>query len=223
MGLVTGSDCDIEKKLNKELLTMGLQGEGLVDKRVLVVKTHYPERYGKTKFYSEKCILEVRNPLDAVTSLFNMVCTGSHNKSIHHGDYAKFMEQWDEFVRQEITVWKDFHDFWLAAKVPVHIIRYEDILGNPKQAMMQLMRFILNEPASLEGTIIERYVDLAVKEKAPEIYKPRQGQVNSNADKFPRELVEHMFSHAREQLLNFGYGPSFMPGGDVPKDCATFI
>lgn len=90
MGLVTGSDCDIEKKLNKELLTMGLQGEGLVDKRVLIVKTHYPERYGKTKFYSEKCILEVRNPLDAVTSLFNMVCTGSHNKSIHNGDYAKF-------------------------------------------------------------------------------------------------------------------------------------
>lgn len=34
MGLVTGSDCDIDKKLNKELLQMGLQGEGLVDKRV---------------------------------------------------------------------------------------------------------------------------------------------------------------------------------------------
>lgn len=92
MGLVTGSDCDIEKKLNKELLTMGLQGEGLVDKRVLVVKTHYPERYGKTKFYSEKCILEVRNPLDAITSLFNMVCTGSHNKSIHNEDYQKFRD-----------------------------------------------------------------------------------------------------------------------------------
>jgi hypothetical protein len=98
MGLVTGSDCDIEKKLNKELLTMGLQGEGLVDKRVLVVKTHYPERYGKTKFYSEKCILEVRNPLDAVTSLFNMVCTGSHNKSIHNDDYGKFRDQWHEFL-----------------------------------------------------------------------------------------------------------------------------
>ena len=90
MGLVTGSDCDIEKKLNKELMLMGLQGEGLVDKRVLVVKTHYPERYGKTKFYAERCILEVRNPIDAVPSLFNMVCTGSHNKSIHNGDYAKF-------------------------------------------------------------------------------------------------------------------------------------
>lgn len=172
MGLVTGSDCDIEKKLNKELLTMGLQGEGLVDKRVMVVKTHYPERYGKTKFYSEKCILEVRNPLDAIASLFNMVCTGSHNKSIHNDDYAKFHDQWYEFIQQEITVWKDFHDFWMNSKVPVHIIRYEDILGDPKASMMKLMRFILNE-TNLEGTQIERYVEMTVKQKAPEVYKPR--------------------------------------------------
>ena len=90
MGLVTGSDCDIDKKLNKELMYMGLNGEGLVDKRVWIVKTHYPERYGKTKFYAERNILCVRNPLDSITSLFNMVCTGSHNKSIDEGDYAKF-------------------------------------------------------------------------------------------------------------------------------------
>ena len=47
---------------------------------------------------------------------------------------------WSEFIEQEITVWKDFHDFWLNAKIPVHIIRYEDILGEPKQTMMKLMR-----------------------------------------------------------------------------------
>lgn len=98
MGLVTGSDCDIEKKLNKELMYMGLNGEGLVDKRVWIVKTHYPERYGKTKFYAERCILLIRNPLDAITSLFNMVCTGSHNKSIHNDDYRKFIPYWSEFI-----------------------------------------------------------------------------------------------------------------------------
>jgi hypothetical protein len=98
MGLVTGSDCDIEKKLNKELMNLGLNGEGLVDKRVWIVKTHYPERYGKTKFYAERCVLCVRNPIDSITSLFNMVCTGSHNKSIHNGDYTKFYEQWSEFI-----------------------------------------------------------------------------------------------------------------------------
>ena len=52
------------------------------------------------------------------------------------------------------------------------MIRYEDIIGNPKDTMMKLMRFIINEP-EIEGTLIERYVDLTVKEKAPEIYKPR--------------------------------------------------
>ena len=50
MGLVTGSDCDISKRLNVALMEMGLVGEGLVDKRVWIVKTHYPERYGKAKF-----------------------------------------------------------------------------------------------------------------------------------------------------------------------------
>ena len=213
MGLCTGSDCDIEKKLNKELLSMGLQGEGLVDKRVWVVKTHYPERYGKSKFYSERCILEVRNPCDAITSLFNMVCTGSHNKSIHNGDYQKFLDHWDEFIKQEITVWKDFHDFWLNSKIPVHVIRYEDILTNPKNTMMQLMKFIINEP-NIEGTRIEKYIDLTVSEKAPEIYKPRQGQVNSNNEKFNREQLEYMYKHCPSHLQNFGYQDTFLPQVD---------
>ena len=128
MGLTSGSDCDITKKLNKDLMLMGLAGEGLVDKRVWVVKTHYPERYGKTKFYAERAILLVRNPMDCITSLYNMVSTGSHNRSIHDGDYTKFPKVWADFIQQDITVWKDFHDFWLNAKIPVHIIRYEDIV-----------------------------------------------------------------------------------------------
>ena len=77
---------------------MGLAGEGLVDKRVWVVKTHYPERYGKTKFYAERAILLVRNPLDSITSLFNMVCTGSHNRSIQDDDYKNFAPLWEEFI-----------------------------------------------------------------------------------------------------------------------------
>ena len=44
MGLVTGSDVDIKRKLNSTLLELGLAGEGLADDRVWVVKTHYPER-----------------------------------------------------------------------------------------------------------------------------------------------------------------------------------
>ena len=87
MGLITGSDCDITKKLNVALMDLGLAGEGLVDKRVWVVKTHYPERYGKTRFGAERAILLVRSPLDCITSLFNMVCSGSHDLSISDSDF----------------------------------------------------------------------------------------------------------------------------------------
>lgn len=161
MGLTSGSDCDITKKLNKDLMLMGLAGEGLVDKRVWVVKTHYPERYGKTKFYAERAILLVRNPLDSITSLFNMVCTGSHNRSIEDQDYVKFEQYWNEFVSQDITVWKDFHQFWVNAKIPVHIVRYEDVVANPKKPLKHLLEFILNTN-DISGTKVEEYLNIAV-------------------------------------------------------------
>ena len=88
----------LTKKLNKDLMLMGLAGEGLVDKRVWVVKTHYPERYGKTKCYAERAILLVRNPMDCITSLYNMVATGSHNRSIEDNDFKKFPKVWGDFV-----------------------------------------------------------------------------------------------------------------------------
>lgn len=50
MGLCTGSDNDITKKLVTALHDLGLVGEGLVDKRTWIVKTHYPERWGKARY-----------------------------------------------------------------------------------------------------------------------------------------------------------------------------
>jgi hypothetical protein len=167
MGQTSGSDCDILKKLNKDLMLMGLAGEGLVDKRVWIVKTHYPERYGKTKFYAERVLLLVRNPLDAMTSLFNMVCTGSHNRSISDMDYEKFPRLWKEWVYQEIGVWKDFHNYWMcASKIAIHIVRYEDIVKHPKQTLSDIISFVLNTK-TIKGSNIEHYIDLAVAEASP--------------------------------------------------------
>jgi hypothetical protein len=121
---------------------------------------------------------------------------------------------------QEITVWKDFHDFWLNSKIPVHLIRFEDIITNPKPTMMKLMRFILNEP-NIEGTVIEKYIDLTVQEKAPEVYKPRQGQVNSNIDKYIRDELDFMFNYAKDQLTKFGYEETFT--GKPSKQDGSFM
>jgi hypothetical protein len=37
---------------------------------------------------------------------------------------------------------------------------------------------------SIEGTFMEKIIDMNVSEKAPEVYKPRKGLVNGNKCKF---------------------------------------
>ena len=105
-------------------------------------------------------------------------------------------------------MWKDFHEFWLNSKIPVHIVRYEDVLCNPKVTMVKLFRFLLNT-SEVEGRNIEKYIDLAVSEKAPEIYKPREGKCNANLDKFNRDHLDFMYNYARELITNLGYDETF--------------
>lgn len=57
-------------------------------------------------------------------------------------------------MAQDITVWKDFHDFWVKAKIPVHIVRYEDILENPEPTLKSLLEYILNIN-DISGTVVE--------------------------------------------------------------------
>ena len=125
-------------------MNRGLAGEGLVDSRVWLVKTHYPERFGKEVFYAQRCVLCVRNPLDAISSLYHMVATSSHHLSIIDEDFKTYMDVWSEFIEQEISVWKDFHEFWLNAKVPTLFVRFEDLLGNPKETMKEVMAFLMD-------------------------------------------------------------------------------
>ena len=48
----------------------------------------------------------------------------------------------------------------MKAKIPVHIIRYEDICQKPEPTMTELIKYILNVD-SLEGTKVEKYITLA--------------------------------------------------------------
>lgn len=69
-------------------------------------------------------------------------------------------------------------------------------MTSPKATMTSLFKFILNVQ-DLQGANIEKYVDIAVKEnQPPEIYKPREGKVNINTEKFTQEHLAFMFSYA---------------------------
>jgi hypothetical protein len=61
-----------------------------------------------------------------------MVLSSSHDASIDDGDFIKLAANWTKFVDMDIEVWKEFHEFYLKSKIPVHIVRYEDLLTQPQ-------------------------------------------------------------------------------------------
>ena len=75
-------------------------GEGIINKTVHVVKTHFPERLGLGQFTCSKVIMIVRNPLDCLSSLFNMIATVSHSTSIKDKTLHKAETNmiWRQFV-----------------------------------------------------------------------------------------------------------------------------
>mmetsp|Transcript_17618 Transcript_17618/g.16856 ORF Transcript_17618/g.16856 Transcript_17618/m.16856 type:complete len:157 (-) Transcript_17618:42-512(-) len=85
------------------------------------------------------------------------------------------------------------------------------------------MKFILNEP-NIEGTLIEQYINLAVGEKAPEVYKPRMGHGVTNSEKYNNKHLDFMFNYAKELLVNLGYESAYtgQPSKTVPKFIAEF-
>lgn len=135
-GIVTGSDSRTNRPLCSSLLQCGFRGEGIVDSSVWVVKSHYPERMGYLKFSCDRVILLVRNPWDAIESYFHMGLTGTHDKVLHQEELDKLTEMYREFIPNEAKVWNDFHAWWsnytLLSKLPVHVVRYEDLLNRPQ-------------------------------------------------------------------------------------------
>ncbi|CAB1121182.1 unnamed protein product [Ectocarpus sp. CCAP 1310/34] len=155
-GTITGSDTRPDRTLSRSLSVMGMQGEGVVDHRVRVVKTHYPERPGFRAFEADKAVLLVRNPFDAIDSYFNMALTNTHDRSLHDAVYEEFQEFWDGMIRNEMKVWERFNTYWLSRRVPVHVVRYEDLLSDPEATLLGLVAFIHD----MSGTeAAERYGD----------------------------------------------------------------
>lgn len=66
------------------------------------------------------------------------------------------------------------------------------------------MKFVLCVP-SIKDTRVEQYIDLACKEAAPQVYKPRKGKINGNKDKYGKKQLESVFADASDLIQKFGY------------------
>lgn len=49
-------------------------------------------------------------------------------------------------AKQNQQVWERFHLYWLSSTVPVHVVRYEDLLARPERMLTDLVAFIHVRP-----------------------------------------------------------------------------
>lgn len=106
-------------------------------------------------FLANKVLVCVRNPVDVAVSMFNFVTTCSQNMSVK--DELKYPHELDAIMRNEITVWRDFHNYWIAkakeSPLPIYFCRYEDLMSEPEKEISDIFRFMLGVQ-DIEGTYV---------------------------------------------------------------------
>jgi hypothetical protein len=171
-GIYTGSDTRPGRGLADQLANWGLRGEGEMGNRVWIVKTHYPERSGWKPLRIRRGILLTRCVLNVLVSYFNMLLSASHEKSVADSAFRRFAKLWQEFVADEVALWRRFHEHWLAQPVDLIVTRYEDFFGERKLCTMRtLVDFLYAAKSVRRECALQRLNDV----EGGVVYQPRTG------------------------------------------------
>lgn len=226
-GVVTGSDGE-----SSQLKRCGLSGESVTDDSVLAVKTHFPERRGRTVWVAGAAILLVRSPFHTVESFFQFNLTSSQNKTVHESQRERFNDVWESLVETEIVVWREFHNHWLrmASDMPILILRYEDLVHDLPKLLPRIANFIaahagwrngaverpsdLNSLDELPSTVCDRISELCTEDvKDIGAYPPRtkkdvkkQKLLKPDMTKFTEDQVDLVERKCGTLMRKFGYG-----------------
>ena len=211
-GVATGSDMVMKHGPNVALQYCGFKGEGLMDDRAWIKKSHYPIRFHFMKgFDSEIAVICTRNPFDITPSFFYLCISMTHGYQWQEPLLSDACwKYWKQFQTACVEAWNQWHNYWvdLAKKsdAPIYFFRYEDVLANPRQELQSLMKFILGMD-SIEGTVIEQRIEdvLAMGKASSQVYKPRSGGSNKNMQNYTAEQIEYQKSVNEELIHFFGY------------------
>lgn len=222
---LTGSDTNPSRTLSKALQEFGVVGEGVIDERVHVVKTHFPERRGFAEFEADRAILLVRNPYDVIDSYFNMTLTNSHNTTMHESQYERFEDLFTSLAVAEVEVWRLFNKWWLRTPLPLLVVRYEDLVLHLEQTLRRIGWF-LNGQQTIRGTPCEARIAEICEQSIEDVgpYRPRNGggtTIGAALRHFKPTLRAHIEekSSAKVMLREFGYAAAG-DGGGFPTNVA---
>lgn len=154
-----------------------------------------------------RAVLLVRNPYDAIESYFNLMMTNTHTTSLTEEQRSRNASVFGEMARKEIQVWRDFHEFWLAQKIPLLVIRYEDLIRHTGKVIAKVIQFTL-EVQNMR--FFEERISRCIREEHIEnlgSYRPRSGGIGKSFSTglYTNELLNELNQSIGDTMIKFGY------------------
>ena len=153
----------------------------------------------------------VRNPLDSFYSQLQWTQTFNHSAILKTQIHEEFPEFWDDFVRDKIWFkeqWFRYLEEHVVTEIPVHFLRFEDLVSNPKETLTDLFKFMLGVE-SLEGTVAEDRINaIAAKgNEGNQVYKLKKDskKMNKHVHRYTPAHLKKLKEDMRHYLYFFGY------------------
>ncbi len=162
LGITTGSAMSIHTSTTLQI--MGLSGESHYDDLCWITKSHHPIalRNGEVPKEVNKTFIVVRHPLDVLPSLASLINTTTHGVKPEYSYEGDYPEWWNWYVLKFAKRLADFFEIIVRqcqkAGTPLYIVRYEDLVTDPKETLLGLMAYCFGVK-DLHGTNTERRID----------------------------------------------------------------
>ena len=169
-----------------------------------------------------KCVIYfVRNPLDVVVSFSNHLCKPYDEVVKILADrtfaFGSNPNRYHLQIRQRLLTWSNHIQSWVdESKLPILVIRYEDMKANPFDTFKMAVNFL--ELAATDQDIQQaiRFSDIKEMQKQEKLQgfreKPakatsffRKGISGSWKSELPPDLINTICTDHREMMKRFGY------------------
>lgn len=153
-----------------------------------VIASDYPLR-NKDEYYPSyisSAIILVRNPIDLIMS-----------KTLK--ETFKFEEALEK-IDNLIDEWKEFYKYWIESPIPVHIVRYEDLLYEPVEILTEISKFLLGVK-SISNTKLDYAIKNVCEMKIENIYFAYDVEIGSLVNNNNNNYNEKSFFMDKENIV----------------------
>jgi aryl sulfotransferase len=175
----------------------------------------FPEEITKGVLYF------IRNPLDiAISYAHHNSETIDKTISVLNNNFSKLCETKDKLniqTQQQLTSWSNHVSSWIDdSKLPLHIIRYEDMLDHPLESFKSAVDFLnlKYEESEIIKAISHSSFDTLKVMEASDGFKERgmhseaffrKGQSNKWETELLQTQINEIVKHHKEIMERFGY------------------